>query len=435
MDSQNAAPEYQQFMPRFLLENFSHSFRIYEESEGICKDDEAARLASLRRIGSLRRNGKKMRRGESIVNRVHMSSEFAPIAKTPVGCDCGRFRISQRPGISNKEQNRIENKFMRLESEASVIFHRMLTALAEHSPGLWLTREERNLWGPDNFKRYCHATMTTFEADEKEQLVIYMKGHGFLRPIDVWLDNLDKLIDVKMDAEMDWIQQLPTRIYPTDAYWAITHCKSSYMSLCTSSSYDAEFLVTDNCYSIAEGPRQFLWDAISSKLANKQSASLHDCQFPCREDSEDAKCTAAPDLWQSWEKDRFEPISHPQLADSPVFKASNNYFDLANDVIRAVPGLVEKRSRGDPFFFNFFPLESGQVDCINGVFLDNASSCSSLLFHSEAALRRSLKTYVSSCGYFPNRVVSTSTSAVAAAIITPAEVQRACLDKMTPLLA
>ncbi|KAG6315288.1 hypothetical protein E4U22_007977 [Claviceps purpurea] len=459
MESQHAVPEYQQFMPRFLLENFSHSFRIYEESEGICKDDEAARLASLKRIGSLRRNGKKMRRGESIVNRVDMSSEFAPITKTPVGCDCGRFRISQRPGISNKEQNRIENKFIHLESEASVIFRRMLTALAENSSGLWLTREERNLVrkfmfvmkyrGPDNFKRYCHATMTTYEAEDKEHLAMYMKEHGFLRPIDVWLDNLDKLIDVKMDAEMNWIQQLPTRMYPTDAYWAITHYQSSYMSLCTSSSYDAEFLVTDNCYSIAEGPRQFLWDATSGKLTNKQWASLHEfglisprlvivlrsCQFPCREDGEDAKYKAARDLWQSWEKDRFEPISHPRLADPPIFKASNNYFDLANDVFRVVPELVEKRSRGDPFFFNFFPLESGHVDCINGVFLDNASSCSSLLFHSEAALRRSLNTYVSSCSYFPNRVVSTSTPAVAVATITPAEVQRACLDKMTALLA
>ncbi|KAG6118118.1 hypothetical protein E4U14_007163 [Claviceps sp. LM454 group G7] len=172
MESQNAVPEYQQFMPRFLLENFSHSFRIYEESEGICKDDEAARLASLKRIGSLRRNGKKMRRGESIFNRVDMSSEFAPITKTPVGCDCGRFRISERPGISNKEQNRIENKFIRLESEVS----------------LCLTREESNLvrkfmfvmkyWGPDNFKRYCHATMTTYEANDREQLATYIHTSG-----------------------------------------------------------------------------------------------------------------------------------------------------------------------------------------------------------------------------------------------------------------
>ncbi|KAG6048150.1 hypothetical protein E4U39_007689 [Claviceps sp. Clav50 group G5] len=69
--------------------------------------------------------------------------------------------------------------------------------------------------------------MTTYEADDKEHLAMYMKEHGFLRPIDVWLDNLDKLIDVKMNAEMDWIQQLPTRMYPTDAYWAITHCQSS----------------------------------------------------------------------------------------------------------------------------------------------------------------------------------------------------------------
>ncbi|KAG5920467.1 hypothetical protein E4U61_007836 [Claviceps capensis] len=432
MEIQNAVPEYQQFMPRFLLENFSHSFRIYEESEGICKDDEAARLASLKRISSLRGNGKKMRRGESIVNRVDMSSEFVPITKTPVGCDVGRFHISQRPGIANKEQNRIENKFIRLESEASVIFRRMLTALAENSSGLWLTREERSLVrkfmfvmkyrGPDNFKRYCHATMTTYEADDKEHLAMYIKEHGFLRPIDVWLDNLDKLIDVKMDAEMNWIQQLPTRMYPTDAYWAITHCQSSYMTLCTPSARDAEFILSDNSYSIAEGPHEAPMDATSGKRAIQKWTSLHEFG------------PISPRILISYQEAMLGPLSETLLADLPVSKASNNYSEAVDDVLRAIPGAAGAPSRGHSFFFQFFPLENAHVDRINGVFLGNASSCNSLVFipRPHSNFRRSLEWYMDEREYFPKNVASTTTAASAAP--SDLQQQRACLGKFGGLL-
>ncbi|KAG6175478.1 hypothetical protein E4U27_006203 [Claviceps purpurea] len=449
MERHSAVPK-QYFVPRFLLENYSHPFRPRGK-------EEAAHLASQTRNASPRGNGKKMRRGESVVNHVDMSTEVAFVTEKPVGSVFGRFNMYQKAGISNKEQTRIEHKFNRLESDASAILRRMLTALTANRRGLWLTREERNLVrkflfvmkyrGPTSFGRYCHETMETYNAEDKEQLAMYMREKSFLRPIDVWMDNLEKLIDVKMDAEMDWIQQLPTRMYPTDAYWAITHSQSSYMTLCTPSARDAEFIVPDNCYSIAEGPHEAPMDATSGKRAIQKWTSLHEfgpisprllivlrsALFPFpQEDGADADVRATRELLQSCQEAMLGPLSETLLADLPVSKASNNYSKVVDGVLRAIPGAAGAPSRGHSFFFNFFPLENAHVDRINGVFLDNASSCNSLVFHTEAAFRRSLEWYMDDCEYFPKNFASTTTAASAA----PSDLQqRACLRKFGGLLA
>ncbi|KAG6032684.1 hypothetical protein E4U19_007258 [Claviceps sp. Clav32 group G5] len=448
MERHTAVPK-QYFVPRFLLENFSHPFQPHRKGE-------AARVASQTQNASPRRNGKKLRRGESVVNHVDMSTEVAFITENPVGSVFGRLNMDQKAGISNKEQTRIEHKFNRLESDASAIFRRMLTAFTANRRGLWLTREERNqvrkflfvmkYRGPASFGRYCHETVETYNAEDKAQLAMYMREKNFSRPIDVWMDNLEKLIDVKMDAEMEWLVKLPTRMYPPDAYWAITHIQCSYMTLCTPSARDAEFIVSDHCYSIAEGPHKASMDAKSGKRAVQQWTSLHEfgpisprllivlrsALFPCpQEDGADANAKETRELLQSYQEAMLGPLSETLLADLPVSKASNNYSEVVDGVLRAIPGAAGAPSRGHSFFFTFFPLESAHVDRINGVFLDNASSCNSLVFHTEAAFRRSLEWYMDDCEYFPKSVASTTTAASAA----PLDVrQRACLRKLGGLL-
>ncbi|KAG6118119.1 hypothetical protein E4U14_007164 [Claviceps sp. LM454 group G7] len=447
MERHTAVPK-QYFVPRFLLENFSHPFRPHGKGE-------AARLTCQAQNASPRSNGKKLRRGESVVNHIDMSTEVTFVTEKPVGSIFGRFNMYQKAGISNKEQTRIEYKFNRLESDASAIFRRMLTALTANRRGLWLTREERNqvrkflfvmkYRGPTSFGRYCHATMETYSAEDKEQLAMYMRENSFSRPIDVWMDNLEKLIDVKMDAQMDWIQQLPTRMYPTDAYWAITHIQCSYMTLCTPSARDAEFIVSDNCYSIAEGPHKVPMDAKSGKRAVQKWTSLHEfgpisprllivlrsALFPSpQEDGADADVKETRELLQSCQEAMLGPLSETLLADLPVSKASNNYSEVVDGVLRAIPGAAGAPSRGHSFFFNFFPLENVYVDRINGIFLDNASSCHSLMFHTEAAFRRSLEWYMDDCEYFPKYVAGTTTAAAAFSAAPSDLQQRACLRKL-----
>ncbi|KAG6003045.1 hypothetical protein E4U21_002434 [Claviceps maximensis] len=441
MEGQAATPkQYQHYIPRFLLNNFSHPFQPGGKSEA---------TPPVSQHGPSRHKGtKKIRRGEPVVNRVDMSSETAVITETPVRSVLGDFNMYQNAGISSREQNRIEQKLSRLESDASAIFRRILAAFTANHDGLWLTREERNLMrkflfvmkyrSSAIFERFRHETMATYVGDDKEQLKTYMQQRGFSRPIDVWLDNLDKFIDVQMDAEMRWAQELPRRTYPLDAYWVIMHCQASYMTICTPSSSDAEFFVSDNIYNIVEGPHQVFMDTETGKLKCNLWSSLHEFApvsprllivlrsylFPCpEEDAADARVKFFREMSKSIHESQFGPLSESLLADLPVSKARNNYSEIVDGVLRPVQGRTGPTHHDrHSFFFSFFPLDNTHVERINGVFLDNASSCTSLVFCSEAAFRDSLARYMADGKCFPKKIGFTH----------PAT--RICLAKFSALL-
>ncbi|KAG5937624.1 hypothetical protein E4U53_008166, partial [Claviceps sorghi] len=410
---------YQHYIPRFLLENFSHPL----QTDGI-----SAATPPASQHGPRRRKGKKKtRRGESVVNCVDMSSDTASMTETPVDSVFGHVNTCQDAYIPPEEQDRLEQKLRRLESDASGVIGRIITAFAAKQQGVWLTREERNLVrkfllvtkyrGPAVYARYRHETMATYVADDGEQLAAYMRRRGFARPLDVWLDTLEGLLDVQMDAGMEWMRALPERTYPADAHWAIAYCQGSYMAICTPSAAAAaaEFFVTDNGYSIADGPHRVLADTGAGTPAYGPWSSLHEFAplsprllvvlrsflFPCpEEDGADVRVKASRELYRSVFEAEFGRLSETLLADLPVSKARNNYSELVDGVLRPVRGATAARHS---FFFRFFPLERTHVDRINGVFLDNAGTCRRLVFCSEAALRASLAWYLTDDTYFPKR--------------------------------
>ncbi|KAG5980821.1 hypothetical protein E4U55_003575 [Claviceps digitariae] len=424
MESQAAVPkQYQHYIPRFLLTNFSHPFKPSGKKG-------ATPLAS--QDGPPQGKAKKKkRRGKLVVNRVDMSSETALITETPVKSILGLVNVYEHTGIPQTEQNRIEQKFKDLESDASAIFRRILLVFTANRQGMWLTRDERNLVrkflfvmkyrGTAVYGRYFHETMATYVDDDKQLLGLYMKKRGFSRPMDVWLDNLEQFIDVRMDTEMKWLQELLERTYAPDAHWFIMHCQGFYMSICYPSDRDAEFIIPDNCYSISEGPHEVLMGSSTfGEPKYTKGTSLHEfgpisprllivlrsLLFPIpEEDATDVRFKTSRELWRSLNEAQFGRLSETLLADLPVSKARNNYSELVNGVLRPVHGMTGTSNRQrHSFFFNFFPLENTHVERINGVFLDNVSCCGSLVFRSEGALRASLAWYMNDWKYFPKHV-------------------------------
>jgi hypothetical protein len=65
------------------------------------------------------------------------------------------------------------------------------------------------------------------------------------------------MLDLKMDPDGRWMQDLPKRIYPDDAMWFIANTQMMYFAFCTPSIEDDEFLLTENAYSIHEGPNSY----------------------------------------------------------------------------------------------------------------------------------------------------------------------------------
>lgn len=101
-----------------------------------------------------------------------------------------------------------------------------------------------------------------------------MREKGFERPVDIWFDNITAMLELKMDLNLDWIKKLEDRIYPDDVKWFSAHTQMMYLALCTPSGQE-EFLLTENAYSIHEGPCSFTMSPDSSKKIPGSYTEFH----------------------------------------------------------------------------------------------------------------------------------------------------------------
>ncbi|KAK2592798.1 hypothetical protein QQS21_009502 [Conoideocrella luteorostrata] len=406
--------QYQHFVPQFLLRNFSHPFK-----------STATRNKSQRG-----RREDKTRHNEDVVNLVDLSSDAPTVVERPVRRVLGQFNMYRNTALSQKEQDKIEEKLSRLESHASKIFRRILTDFDKAHRGLWLTRKEKNLIrqflfvmkyrGPTFYERYNHETIATYSADDKEDLTAYMKEKGFSRPVEVWLDNLDQFIELQMDNELKWVSELQNRTYGPDGLWAVMHCQMMHMSICTPSNSHEQFLISDNCYHVAEGPHQIEMDLVSGQPQRGAWLNLHEFapisprllivlrSFLFSSPEED-KGNHNGKIFREKCRSMVEPIfgslDKTLLADLPVSKPRNNYSQLVEGRFRMLPDEDGSLKDEHTFFFKFHPISTTHVNRINGVFLENLNLGNSLIFYSAQAFRRSLEWYMTDRDTFPKRVI------------------------------
>ena len=108
-----------------------------------------------------------------------------------------------------------------------------------------------------NAQTFYHEGTEGYHADDRERLLQYMQENGFKKPVDVWFDNIKGMLELEMDTNGRWMRDLRERIYPDDAMWFIAHTQMMYLAFCTTSIEDDEFLLTENAYSIHEGPNSY----------------------------------------------------------------------------------------------------------------------------------------------------------------------------------
>ncbi|KAJ3495104.1 hypothetical protein NLG97_g3636 [Lecanicillium saksenae] len=349
---------------------------------------------------------------------------------------------------SREEQRRVERKLGQLESDASALFRRMLKAFNENHRGLWLTRDEKNLIrkflfvmkyrGPTFYEKYHHYTLDKYTAEDKDELSTYMHEKGFSRPIDVWLDNIEKIIDLHMDEKLEWISDLPTRMYSHDTFWAVLHCQMMYMAICTPSDPDGEFILTDNCFQVSEGRQNTSTNPQTGELEVMSYLNLHDFapvspklmivlrSFLLSSEMEDMGSAAAKaqrEKWRSMIEPSFGNIRETLLAELPVAKARNNYTLLTNGELRMLPDEDGTLKAEHSFFFQFFPTSVAHTNRMNGIFLEHADSSTSIVFRSKDTFRRTLEWYLTDREVFRKCVTS-----------SPEDSRRVCLLKLERLL-
>jgi len=394
-------PQYQHFVPQFLLRNWSHPFQAPKKN------------------GRKKFQGKYP--GEKVVHNASFATDPFALCETPVNRIFGQpdmYRDADKP--TEKEQQQIELLFGNMESRASIVFRKITKAFESGEPGLWLTRDERDLIrkflfllkyrGTTFYRRFNHDGAEGYDSDDRQLVLEYLQKARFKSPISAWLHNLKTIMELQMDAEGKWMSELPKHMYPTDALWFISHVGASHMVICTPSDSRDEFVLTDNAYNIFEGPNGWVADEETGEVGGATHTPLHEFApvspklmiilrsniFPSAEEDWN------PSVREQRERTRFlvfEKVYGRNLTslleDLPVKKARNTYTEIVNGEVRLLPGHDGRQLKNDKFFFSFFPINTDLTQRINLFLLDNAYVCSAVVVKSREGLFRALEYYVS----------------------------------------
>ncbi|KAK0636639.1 hypothetical protein B0T17DRAFT_480835 [Bombardia bombarda] len=400
--------QYHHFVPQFLLRNFSHPYK--PENDGSKK----------RKGGAKGRFKSGLFPKDPAIRHVDLVVDPPVICEKPVKRILGMMNMYHDSSKPVDQQHHVEKMFSKLESEASYVFRKITKAFEQHQASLWITRDERNLLrkflfllkyrGSGFHRRFYHNDPEEYEADDRELLHDYMTEKGYKRPMDVWFDNLRTIMELDMDIERRWIQELPKRMFSYDAMWFIMHAQSYYMAICTPENPDDEFILTDSSYNVFEGPNTFAQDEKTGEVGGTSHTPLH--QFapispklmivlrslllpdPLEDGSEDVRQQRAFLRFMSIDSVYGPGNIKSLLADLPIQKAQNNYAQSVDGRVQLLSGENGTHRRDHRFCFTFFKVDRLHVDLINAILFDNCITCTSLVFESTANFARTLEWYL-----------------------------------------
>ena len=384
--------QYHHYIPRFTLQNFAHPF-LPQNVSGRHKQ----------------RNKHKRQKGhypgEEMIYAINLAGTEPQITETSVACTFGQMDM-YRDFANTPNQHEVEQKLSRLESNAARIIQKIRKEYEAQKKGIWISRSERDTLrkflfimkyrAPGFRRRFDPQLPDEYSEDDAEQLRAYMREKGYKRPVDVWFDNIKVLVDLKMDPEMKWANELMERIYPEDAMWAISNMQNMYLSICTPSSQEDEFLLTENSYSIHEGPnspRAYTEFHVFAVISPKLIMVLRSFLLPVPEEDQD------PNI-KEWRQKAYALNAaqhiHPShanscLQDLPVRKARNSYSQVVNDRVIWTNGNDRKLRPDDKFCFEFFPITTTHVNKINSIMLEESHSISTIAFKSKSSARKALE--------------------------------------------
>lgn len=398
--------QYQHFVPQFLLRNFSHPYRPQKE------DHKKSNR-------SKRKNEKRIYPGERVVNTLDLLEDPPILREASVNRILGQMDMYRDTSKPSTEQQHIEQMFSKMEARASTLFHKITKAFEQKEEGLWLTREERNLVrkflfllkyrGSKFHQRFYHDNAENYEADDRESLWEYMAEKGFKRPTDVWFDNLRTIMELRMDPEGKWMQDLPKHMFFNDAMWFIEHVQRAYMAICTPVNPSDDFILTDNSYNVFEGPNCFVTDKTTGTVEGVAYTALHEFApispklmiilrshlLSMPEEDANPNIKEQRDFYHAIGLDKiYNSETKSLLTDLPITKATNNYSKIVNGRIHFIEGEDGKHRKHHKFCFKYFPVDSEHVHIINGIFLQNAYVCSKVVFGTKDSLSRTLEAHL-----------------------------------------
>lgn len=410
-DMSSTAAEYQHYIPQFLLKNFAYPFECPRSEDG-----------------GKKRKGKKCKckhekgkyPNDLVLNCVNLTATPFHHEVRPVKRVFGLSNMyDDKAKPTTAEQRRIETRFGKMESQASTIFRRMIKAQESGEPAIMLTRIERDTVrkflfllkyrGQGFHNRFDHGSVDEYSANDRTLMVEYMERKGFKTPLDVWFHNLEAIMDIHMDPERHWIFELPEKMFPPDAHWFVSHAQSYYMALCTPHDEKEEFILTDTCFNVFEGPNTFVRDQTSGEIISASHAGYHQfapigprlmiilrCSVlpnPLEDADPKARRDRENQRWFSFGQ-VYGPHAESFFEDLPVHKAKSSCTRIINGGCRPAEGFDGKYRPNDTFTFNLFRIEHRHIMIMNNMLLDNAYTCTALGFKSHDAFFNTLESYI-----------------------------------------
>lgn len=393
--------QYHHFIPRFILRNFSYK----PPKNGKNKRGKG--------------NGKKQH-VDDMLHTIDLSGPTAEIVDATVGRTLGKVDM-YRDFAKAENQQGLEMQLSVLESLAGSVVAKIRKGFEAGDKDVWITRLERDTLRKFLFimkyrssnmdKRFRHESFEDYSADDREELLEYVRGKDFEKPIDVWFDNIKAMLELEMDPGGKWMEEIRKRAYPADAEWFVHHTQSMFMALCTPSDKDDEFLLTENGYGIHEGPVSGRVDPSTGKYTTTSYTEYHvfavispRLMIVLRsfilpnpmEDNLQGVRELRQTLYQMCASTHDNPNEvHSILADLPILKASNSYTRLKNGRLVLLNGEDGSHRADHRFCFRFFPVATDHVDKINSIMLEESYGISTMVFGSRTGARKIFESYLS----------------------------------------
>ncbi|KAH7110059.1 hypothetical protein B0J11DRAFT_474111, partial [Dendryphion nanum] len=405
--------QYQHYIPQFLLRNFSHPYTGPEAVKKKKKRRPKIDFSSLR-----------LYLGDPAVHSLTLDSSPPKIVELPVKHIFGITNMYKYNGdnkLTRKEQNIVEEKLSKLEGKAAYIIKKFIAAQMKEIDTVSITREEKDTLrkflfvmkyrSPIFFKRFNYQTPEGYISDDKHIFRPYMREKGFKRPLDVWLHNLCEIIGLDMSPGKNWREKLRTSIYPPDAEWFVIHYDTMYMAFATPSDQSDEFILTDNAFSVYEGPVSYSVDRETGRKIETCYTEFHVLNVVSPrlilllrstllpEKNQDANSEVQKmrklllDVHMSLHSDPDSAIQS-ELSELPVLYPGNSYLKLVNGRTILRSSQDESPSKTDAFAYTIFQLPTKQTQLLNSVILDQASMACNIVFRTKKYLHKALAYYL-----------------------------------------
>lgn len=387
VDVEATKPEYQHFIAQFILRKFSHEYKG--------KTEKAEKLYNKNKV----------------VNVLDLSKDEPRFTLRAVKRMFGNFDMySDISALTPAQKRRAKTELGKLESETSLILQKILTAcddgrdiasLSHHEEFLlkkfiFVMKYRSTLF----FDQYNHTSIHDYTADNKRKLLPYMRRCGLQRPIDVWLDNLMRILTGPFTSTDDYVRKLYVTIFPADAVWVDMRMRLKYPVLCVPQNGSEEFVLSEHAFSLSEGPDDGdgkAWTEFHTVciVSPKLAILMRDDYIPEIVDDRDDNIRAkhAQKLCGQLSAHYTPSKALSMFHNLPVYKPRVSYTKAETGYISPKSG----KSLNNPADLLDFPITriiSNVTQDINALVLNESHVVSEIVCKSKAALSCSIDSFL-----------------------------------------